>query len=102
MRLLGVSCVCLLLLAAGSGRCLGHLLFDGLLVGFDETIWASLVQPGMTLIAQPMDEIGKTATELLLQRIADPRRSPRTVLLKGQLVVRGSSAPRHYSAEHNA
>ena len=67
---------------------------DVALVGFDETIWATLVQPGMTLIAQPTDEIGKTATELLLQRIADPRRSPRTVLMKGQLVVRGSSAPR--------
>jgi LacI family transcriptional regulator, fructose operon transcriptional repressor len=67
---------------------------DVALVGFDETIWASLVQPAMTLIAQPTDEIGKTATELLLQRVADPGRAPRTVLLKGQLLVRGSSAPR--------
>lgn len=68
---------------------------DIALAGFDETVWASLVQPAITLIAQPTDEIGKAATELLLQRIADPGRAPRTVLLKGQLVIRGSSAPRH-------
>ena len=67
---------------------------DSALVSFDETTWASLVQPPITLIAQPTYEIGRTATELLLQRIADPTRSTRQVILKGQLLVRGSSAPR--------
>jgi len=72
---------------------------DLALVGFDETIWASLVDPAITLIAQPTDEIGRTAAELLLQRVAEPARSPRTVLLKGTLLVRGSSLPRR---EQNA
>ena len=67
---------------------------DIALVTFDETTWASLVQPPLTLIAQPTNEIGKTATELLLQRITDPHRPTRQVILKGQLLVRGSSAPR--------
>ena len=67
---------------------------DIALVTFDETTWASLVQPPITLIAQPTYEIGKTATELLLQRVADPNRPTRQVILKGQLLVRGSSAPR--------
>ena len=67
---------------------------DIALVTFDETTWASLVQPAITLIAQPTYEIGKTATELLLQRIADPNRSTRQVILKGQLIIRGSSAAR--------
>jgi LacI family transcriptional regulator, fructose operon transcriptional repressor len=67
---------------------------DVALVSFDETTWASLVQPPITLIAQPTYEIGRTATELLLQRIADPTRSTRQVILKGQLLIRGSSAPR--------
>ncbi|HYK83795.1 MAG TPA: LacI family DNA-binding transcriptional regulator [Ktedonobacteraceae bacterium] len=66
---------------------------DIALVTFDETTWASLVQPPITLIAQPTYEIGKTAAELLLQRIADPHRSTRQVILKGQLLARGSSAP---------
>lgn len=67
---------------------------DIALVTFDETTWASLVQPSITLIAQPTYEIGKTATELLLQRIADPSRPTRQVILKGQLIARGSSAAR--------
>src|SRR2546421_8163245 len=64
---------------------------DIALVTFDETTWASLVQPAITLIAQPTYEIGKAAAELLLQRIADPSRPARQVILKGQLLVRGSS-----------
>ncbi len=67
---------------------------DIALVTFDETTWSSLVQPAITLIAQPTYEIGKTAAELLIQRIADPGRPTRQVMLKGQLLVRGSSAPR--------
>jgi len=66
---------------------------DIALVTFDETTWASLVQPAITLIAQPTYEIGKTAAELLLQRIAEPGRPTRQVILKGQLQVRGSSTP---------
>lgn len=64
------------------------------LVGFDETTWAALVQPAITLIEQPTYEIGQTATELLLQRIVEPHRSPRKVIVQGKLLVRGSSAPR--------
>jgi LacI family fructose operon transcriptional repressor len=67
---------------------------DIALVAFDETTWASLVQPPITLIDQPTYEIGKTAAELLLQRIAHPNRPARQVILKGQLLVRASSAPR--------
>ncbi len=70
---------------------------DIALVTFDETTWASLVQPAITLIAQPTYEIGKTAAELLLQRVADPGRPTRQVILKGQLCVRGSSASQHNS-----
>jgi LacI family transcriptional regulator, fructose operon transcriptional repressor len=67
---------------------------DIALVTFDETAWASLVQPPITLIAQPTYEIGQTATELLLKRIADPGRPTRQVILKGRLLERGSSASR--------
>ncbi|WP_029214568.1 LacI family DNA-binding transcriptional regulator [Kallotenue papyrolyticum] len=64
------------------------------LVGFDDTDWAALVEPAITVLAQPTDEIGRTATELLLQRIAEPERPARTVILQGQLRVRGSSLRR--------
>ena len=67
---------------------------DIALVGFDETTWGELVDPPITLIAQPTEEIGRTATELLFQRIDEPNRSPKTVILKGKLIARGSSAKR--------
>jgi LacI family transcriptional regulator, fructose operon transcriptional repressor len=67
---------------------------DIALVTFDETTWTSLVQPPITLIDQPTYEMGQTATELLLLRVADPNRPTRQVILKGQLLARGSSAPR--------
>ena len=64
------------------------------LVGFDETTWGALVEPAITIIAQPTYEIGSTAAELLLQRIEQPDRPPRKVILQGRLVVRGSSLSR--------
>jgi LacI family fructose operon transcriptional repressor len=67
---------------------------DLALAGFDETIWATLIEPAVTIIEQPTDDIGRTATELLLQRIAEPNRPPRKVILQGQLRIRGSSARR--------
>lgn len=67
---------------------------DVALVGFDDTTWASLVQPQMTVLAQPTDEIGRTATALLLERIADPQRPIRKIVLQGQLRIRDSSRPR--------
>jgi LacI family fructose operon transcriptional repressor len=36
---------------------------------FDETTWAKLVVPALTVIEQPTYEIGRTATELLIKRI---------------------------------
>ncbi|HEX5690937.1 MAG TPA: substrate-binding domain-containing protein, partial [Roseiflexaceae bacterium] len=61
------------------------------LVGVDDAIWAALVQPAITVLAQPTDDIGRTATELLLERIADPTRRARKVVLQGQMIVRESS-----------
>ena len=64
---------------------------DVALVGFDDTTWSALVQPPITLIAQPTEEIGRTAAELLFKRIEQPDLAAREVILKGQLLVRGSS-----------
>jgi LacI family fructose operon transcriptional repressor len=57
---------------------------------FDETTWAKLVVPALTVIEQPTYEIGRTATELLIKRIQDPTRSAREVTLKSKLIVRQS------------
>lgn len=87
------------LLAAGAWRALRERRLtipdDVALVSFDESTWEELVDPPITLIAQPTYEIGKTAAELLLRRMADPLRPAQQVTLKGILRVRASSARRH-------
>jgi LacI family fructose operon transcriptional repressor len=65
---------------------------DVAIAGFDDLPWTRLVEPGVTVIAQPTYDIGREAAELLLQRIADPDKPVRRVVLRGELVVRGSSA----------
>jgi LacI family transcriptional regulator, fructose operon transcriptional repressor len=62
------------------------------IAGFDETRWTTLIVPPITVIAQPTQEIGQTATELLINRINDPKRPYREVTLKGQLIIRQSCA----------
>ncbi|MFZ1860805.1 MAG: substrate-binding domain-containing protein, partial [Candidatus Competibacter sp.] len=61
------------------------------LAGFDDLPWTRLVEPGITVVSQPVYDIGRAAIELLLQRIAQPQQAVRRVVLRGELIVRGSS-----------
>lgn len=61
------------------------------LAGFDDLPWTSLVTPDITVIRQPTQEIGQTAIRLLLERVALPERPVRRVVLRGELLVRGST-----------
>ena len=63
-------------------------------VGFDDPDWASLIGPGLSCIAQPTDAIGQGAARCLIERLQGHTGPARRLLLPGQLVVRGSSAPR--------
>lgn len=60
------------------------------IASFDDTSWAKLIEPALTVIEQPTYEIGRTATEMLIKRINDPTRSIREVVLKTKLIVRQS------------
>ena len=59
-------------------------------LGIDDFEWADYFEPRLTLIAQPCDDIGRKAAELLTKRIANPRRPARTVRLAPSLKVRDS------------
>ncbi|WP_225784207.1 LacI family DNA-binding transcriptional regulator [Xenophilus sp. Marseille-Q4582] len=63
-------------------------------VGFDDPEWASLIGPGLSTIAQPTDEIGRTAARCLIERLHGLEGPPRQSLLPGELKPRGSSAAR--------
>ncbi len=60
------------------------------LVGFDDMPWATSLNPPLTAVSQPSQEIGATAAELLLERIAQPDRAIRHVTLETTLIVRAS------------
>lgn len=63
---------------------------DIAIASFDDTNWAKMIEPPLTVIEQPTYEIGRTATEMLTNRINDPSRSNRAVVLKTELIVRKS------------
>jgi len=64
---------------------------DIAIAGFDDLPWTSLVTPDITVIRQPTNEIGQTALRLLLERVAQPERAVRRLVLRGELLVRGST-----------
>lgn len=68
---------------------------------FDETTWARLVVPALTVIEQPTYEIGRTATELLIKRIVDPTRSNCEVILKAKLNIRQSCGCQNSNQLHS-
>jgi len=65
---------------------------DLAIAGFDNESWTELVGPGLTVIEQPVAEIGRTAMRLLLERLDAPDAPVRKIVLGGKCVVRGSTA----------
>ena len=63
------------------------------MVGFNDMLLAGRLQPPLTTIRIPQHNVGTRAAELLMALVTDPARSPETVLISGELVVRGSTAP---------
>jgi DNA-binding LacI/PurR family transcriptional regulator len=66
------------------------------LVGFDDSPAAALATPPLTTVAQPHEEKGRLATELLLDAIehrAEPDSQPARVILPTELVIRESTTP---------
>jgi len=64
---------------------------DLAVAGFDNESWTELVGPGLTVIEQPVAEIGRIAMRLLLERLATPDAPVRKVVLAGRCVARGST-----------
>lgn len=62
-------------------------------VGFDGTPLGEQTLPALTSVAQPLDEIGRTALRTLLQLIANERPEALRVELATELVVRSSTGP---------
>jgi LacI family transcriptional regulator len=74
---------------------------DVAIVGFDDIVAASLVQPRLTTVRQDKDGFGAAAANALIRVIEDPDTEPQVVTLPTELVIRescgaanGGSGPR--------
>jgi DNA-binding LacI/PurR family transcriptional regulator len=61
------------------------------LVGFDDSPLASAMEPPLTSVRQPIEEMGRELVRLLAESIERGHRATRRVLLSTELVPRGSS-----------
>lgn len=62
-------------------------------VACEETELTALHNPPLDVVRRDMDDLGRTAAELLLARLERPGRRPRQVVLPTAFEFRGSSAP---------
>jgi DNA-binding LacI/PurR family transcriptional regulator len=70
---------------------------DVSVVGFDDIQSAAFQNPGLTTVRQPLRQMGMVAAETLLRRISMPGQNtyPKQVVLKPELIVRGTTGPSH-------
>jgi LacI family transcriptional regulator len=70
----------------GSGRQIGK---DMLFTAFDDAPWTGLLGASLDVIRQPAVEVGRTAAELLINRIKNPKSVPQQVILHPTLSFAG-------------
>jgi LacI family transcriptional regulator len=63
------------------------------LIGFDDADWAEAMSPALTVVSQPVHDIGETAAELLVTRMAGSRKRPVHRQLPTTYVERASTGP---------
>ncbi|MFF6999362.1 LacI family DNA-binding transcriptional regulator [Streptomyces sp. NPDC008313] len=64
---------------------------DVAVIGFDDSVVARHIDPPLTSVRQPLEEMGRTMARLLLDEIADRGTGLREVVLPTELVVRQSA-----------
>lgn len=83
--------------ARDAARRLGISVPDDLwLVGYDDIDMASWDAFDLTTVRQPLEEMCRVATELLLERISGSTVAPRHLVIPDDLIIRGSTARHPY------
>ncbi|NPV87814.1 MAG: LacI family DNA-binding transcriptional regulator [Anaerolineae bacterium] len=62
-------------------------------VGFDNIAQSAMVYPPLTTVQQPLEQMGRVATQMLLGILKDPEKEAGRIELPTELIVRGSTAP---------
>lgn len=65
------------------------------IVGFDDIPQASLVRPALTTINQPLEKMGRVATQMLLDLLRLPDKEAGRIELPTELIIRDSCQPPH-------
>jgi DNA-binding LacI/PurR family transcriptional regulator len=68
---------------------------DVSVIGFDDIQSAAFQNPALTTVRQPLRQMGVVAAETLLQKInaSAKNSSPREIVVKPELIIRGTTAP---------
>jgi LacI family transcriptional regulator len=84
-------------MAAGAIRAIRevglHVPHDVALVGFDDAPVATLTDPPLTTIRQPIAELGQAAASLIIRQLLDGPTEPVAQTLPVELIIRQSSGP---------
>jgi LacI family transcriptional regulator len=74
---------------------------DVSVVGFDNIPQASLVRPALTTVQQPLEKMGRVATQMLLELLEHPERKVQRIELPTKLIIRDSCRSQQDSADAN-
>lgn len=61
------------------------------IASFSGTVLSTIVYPQLTTVEPPLHEMGKTAAELILEKIKNPASANRTIVLDAEIQIRASS-----------
>ena len=77
---------------------------DIAVLGFDDIPQAEMVRPALTTIQQPLEKMGRVATQMLLDLLEAPESKIQRIELPTKLIIRDSCCPRQgsYADAHNA
>jgi DNA-binding LacI/PurR family transcriptional regulator len=80
--------------AIRAARRMGHAVpGDVSVVGFDDSIFMSCIDPPLTTVRQPIEAMAQAAVALLIAQIAGQPPGTEELLFEPELVVRGSTGP---------
>jgi DNA-binding LacI/PurR family transcriptional regulator len=67
------------------------------IIGYDDSALMTCTDPPLTTVRQPIEAMGQSVIDLLVQQIGGGGVAPDELLFEPELVVRGSTAPRRAS-----
>lgn len=61
------------------------------IIGYDGITMSELIYPKLTTVCQPINELGKTASDVLINKIEGKKDNIRNVILENELIERGTT-----------